>query len=60
MGELKWEAYLINGAGGEVIDIKTLTEEQRRRLSGRLNEQCAGAVKIRPGAAGQTETVRDT
>lgn len=48
MAELKWEAYLINGTGGEIINLKDLTEEQRKKLDLRLNEQCASSVVIRP------------
>ncbi len=51
MDELKWEAYLINGCGGEKINIKDLTEEQRNRLDQLLNEQCAESVVIKPNAS---------
>lgn len=48
MNEMKWEVYLINGQDGEIIDIKELTEEQRRKLDQRLNEQCADAIVMKP------------
>lgn len=48
MNEMKWEVYLMNGHDGEIMNIKNLTEEQRRKLDQRLNEQCAAAVVIKP------------